>query len=957
MRWPSITSLTVAILLFGALQSRARSQVLDLPPHPRLLVYGTATNPTRLEELRSLVDDTGSPQQWSERKKVSVLAFRSLRAGSRFWYERNLEAEWGERPIHQDEQYRCLATLALTDLLMKSKGSFYPEYAGGRIYAQKANAFLHWWRDHDFHNWGQNPDLASGSDPLGYAELLAGHSLFYDWCYDYLSVAERAYHARAIYHLMTDEERMYIFPYGDWRNGWFDNNHLGVIFGAVGLAALALDQDDPVFNQTARDSIAWYRQKAATRVRQYLDASYQGGGAGIEGVLYAMYGLNLALPYALATERLRTVASGYDALPWDMRVDAPRNAYQAPTWLYCEQLPYNPCGGTPLNDTSRPPYDINASFRAWPWLMAFSSAQYPNLAVPFFHTIYPPATIEVAVEADFDVQAPDPISDPFDVREVTDPHPECSAGELNSVGILLGWPEADPYPTLDPSDLGRGKYFPGRGITFFRTGVQSLNPDGTLDWRPDSCLITFECRQHPTYPPGVTSWSGHTQQDVNHFTLFFARQPLFYDSGYAGWGRHPSFFSYAHSLHEIRIGSGPWEGFVQYGTQGVAIGSVIGSGVGPSFAGGINTECWPSARVARSVRRIVVLPRPGAPAPYFLLHDDFELTASGRVRAIMQTGNDYEGGLANVPLIDGNIARWEKENARAVLAFLSPPGMYLSTPVLAPTDTTEWPAHWMVRAEVPTNRTRHQIVSLVEPRFASDGSPELVDACITIRTSDPEGLAYQIDSGRLTDVVAFRPYDRTENWWIYPEGYPPIEAEQATVIAMRFDESTASGDPTRAGLLSGGGTLSCGGRQVAALSGGQASTLSFSEAGVSAWVDGIATPEYFVAPIPSASTADLTRRSSSEAGKAKEKDESTLRRIPNPLRVGAQIEWHGGEGPMGIEVYDPSGRLLRTIEGRDDLSIRWDGRTSSGDAIPSGVYLLRLRHGESTWTQRVVIVR
>ncbi len=102
-----------------------------------------------------------------------------------------------------------------------------------------------------------------------------------------------------------------------------------------------------------------------------------------------------------------------------MRVDAPRNAYQAPTWLYYEQLPFNPCGGTPLNDTARPPYDINGSFRAWPWLMALSSAPYPNLAVPFFHTIYPPAMIDDAVAAEFDYQAPDPVSDPFDVRQVT----------------------------------------------------------------------------------------------------------------------------------------------------------------------------------------------------------------------------------------------------------------------------------------------------------------------------------------------------------------------------------------------------------------------------------------------------------------------------------------------------------------------------------------------------------
>ncbi|MBM3319001.1 MAG: hypothetical protein FJY75_14235, partial [Candidatus Eisenbacteria bacterium] len=252
MKWPPNTALlAAALLLLGAAHSPARAQVLNLPPHPRLIVGGTPANPTRLQELRAQVDETGAPQQWSERKKALVLAFRSLRAGAWLWQGRNLETEWGELPLRQDGQYRCIATLALTDLLMKDKGSLYPEYAEDRIYARKANAFLHWWRDHDFHNWGQNPDLSAGNRILGHAELLAGHALFYDWCYDYLSVEERAYHARAIYHLMTDENRLYLHANGDWRNGWFDNNHLGVIFGAVGLAALALDQSDPIFNQTA----------------------------------------------------------------------------------------------------------------------------------------------------------------------------------------------------------------------------------------------------------------------------------------------------------------------------------------------------------------------------------------------------------------------------------------------------------------------------------------------------------------------------------------------------------------------------------------------------------------------------------------------------------------------------------------------------------------------------------
>lgn len=908
--------------------SRAEAQTLELPPHPRLIVYGTAENPTRLEALRAQVDETGDPETWTERKRVLVLAFRALRAGSWSWYRRNLEAQWGQRPVRQDEQYRCLATLALTDLLMKDKGAQYPEYTGGRIYAQKANAFLHWWREHGFYHWGQAGDELN---QLGYAELLAGYALFYDWCYDALTAPERAYHARAIYRMLTDEANLYLFSQGDWRTAsWYDNNHLGVIFGAAGLAALTLDQDDPVFDATARDSIAWYRRKAAERVRNYMNVGFPGEGAGIEGMLYALYGMNLALPYSLATQRLRTVEAGYDALPAEMRVDGPRNAFQTPTWLYYEQLPFNPSGATPLNDTAAPPYDLHPNFRAWTWLPAFSTSEDPNLGVPFFHTIYPPATIAGAVETAFDHRAPTPASDPFDVREPADPDPECVPARVSSFGILLGWPEEASYPTLDPSDLAPSAYFAGRGITYVRTGVQLLAPDGTLDWKPDSCLITFECRQRPTYPPGYDRWRGHTQHDVNHFTLFFARQPLFYDSGYAGWGNFPSFHSRGHSLHQVRIGNGSWQNFTEPFAMGEAIESVLGSGVEPTLAGGINTECW-SADVARSVRRMVVLPRPGEPAPYVLLHDDFELAADGQVRAIMQTANEYEGTQAHRPSIEGNVARWEKDDARAVLAFLSPSTMNLSASTLAPSDTTNWPVHWELLAETPNARSRHQIVSLVEPRYADDPGPELLEATITISTSDPEGLAYQIDSGRLTDVVAFRPYDRTGVWWVYPEGYDPIEVEDGTLVAVRFDSALPKRDRIRGGLLSGGGRVRCGGRVFAALSGDDAASFSFSEAGA--------------APGPG---PDLAQ------------EETGPLLMASPLRVGDRLQWRGEGAHRAIRIYDISGRLMRILRAGSAPApggLTWDGRAADGTMLPTGVYFLRIQQGATEWRRRIVVVQ
>lgn len=936
--------LAAALVSMAAVQAPARSEpVLNLPPHPRIIVYGTGAQASRLQELRDQVDEAGPPEQWSERKRALVLAFRSLRAASWIWNGVDIEAEWEERPINQDGQYRCVATLALTDLLMKDKGPLYPEYSDGRAYAAKANAFLHWWRDHGNYNWGQNPYLSFQPVGLDYAELLAGYALFYDWCYDYLSLQERIYHARAIYHLMTDAEHMYQFPMGDWRYGWYDNNHIAVVFGAVGLAGLALDQGDPIFNATARDSIAWYRRRAASRVHDYLTASFPGDGAGIEGVFYSMYGLNLSLPYVLATERLSTVGSGFDPLPADQRVDGPQNAYQAPTWLYYEQLPFNTCGGTPLNDTAAPPDDINPSFRSWPWLMAFSTSSSPNLGTPFFYTIYPPSMIDAAVRAPFDYRNPDALSDPFDMPQVTGQAPKFAPSDLNNLGILLGWPETNPYPALDPRLLPKGRYFSGRGITYFRTGVQLLKPDGSLDWKPDSCLITFECRQHPTYG-GAPHWYGHTQQDVNHFTLFLAGQPLFYDSGYSGWQRFPSFFSSAHSIHEVKIGTGQFHGFASDKTMGTALTSAIGAGYAASTAGGINTECWPQGEVVRSLRRIVVLPRPGRPAPYIFLYDDFQLSTSGKVRALMQTGNAYVGGSINAPVFNGSVARWDKGNARAVLAFLSPASMTLSRTTLTPNDPVSWPPHWVVRAEVPLAGTRHQIVSMVEPRVTGETDPELLTSYTAIQNDDPEGAAYQVDSGRFTDVVAFRPADHVQDWTIYPVGYPPIHAGAAPMVAVRFDGQGASAADIYSATMSGSGTLYCGGSLVASCEGNDAVAVLCSNDSEALWMDAMQG----TASSDGVDPAPATRM------------EPEVCRVPNPLRVGALLEWSGREQPVAIEIYDLGGRLLRRFDqgdGANGLRARWDGRTTSGGEIAAGVYLVRILEGRSIWSRKVLITR
>jgi hypothetical protein len=89
-----------------------------------------------------------------------------------------------------------------------------------------------------------------------------------------------------------------------------------------------------------------------------------------------------------------------------------------------------------------------------------------------------------------------------------------------------------------------------------------------------------------------------------------------------------------------------------------------------------------------------------------------------------------------------------------------------------------------------------------------------------------------------------------------------------------------------------------------------------------------------------------------------------LRCEPNPFRSGTRISFGGlrdsrGRATMG--VYDARGRLLRTLEdGAQDRgrgSVVWDGRASSGEKLPPGVYFLRLQDGRAAITKRVVLLR
>ncbi len=82
---------------------------------------------------------------------------------------------------------------------------------------------------------------------------------------------------------------------------------------------------------------------------------------------------------------------------------------------------------------------------------------------------------------------------------------------------------------------------------------------------------------------------------------------------------------------------------------------------------------------------------------------------------------------------------------------------------------------------------------------------------------------------------------------------------------------------------------------------------------------------------------------------------------PNPFNPNAVISWRReSAGPIGLTVYDVSGRLVRTLlrgETSQGGSIEWNGRTDTGSEAASGIYWFVLQDGESRIVRSGVLVR
>lgn len=81
---------------------------------------------------------------------------------------------------------------------------------------------------------------------------------------------------------------------------------------------------------------------------------------------------------------------------------------------------------------------------------------------------------------------------------------------------------------------------------------------------------------------------------------------------------------------------------------------------------------------------------------------------------------------------------------------------------------------------------------------------------------------------------------------------------------------------------------------------------------------------------------------------------------PNPMQGKTTIAFAGAAGHnVELDVYDVRGRLVRRLldSGSSQGQVAWDGRNSSGQDVPQGIYFVRMRDGQEYLQRKVTVIR
>lgn len=76
---------------------------------------------------------------------------------------------------------------------------------------------------------------------------------------------------------------------------------------------------------------------------------------------------------------------------------------------------------------------------------------------------------------------------------------------------------------------------------------------------------------------------------------------------------------------------------------------------------------------------------------------------------------------------------------------------------------------------------------------------------------------------------------------------------------------------------------------------------------------------------------------------------SILKAYPNPFNARVRLVLNSSVSADGkIEIYDVTGRKIKTLETSGNSTVIWDGRNSAGDGVASGVYFARIIGSENS---------
>jgi hypothetical protein len=87
-----------------------------------------------------------------------------------------------------------------------------------------------------------------------------------------------------------------------------------------------------------------------------------------------------------------------------------------------------------------------------------------------------------------------------------------------------------------------------------------------------------------------------------------------------------------------------------------------------------------------------------------------------------------------------------------------------------------------------------------------------------------------------------------------------------------------------------------------------------------------------------------------------------LQNYPNPFTSATTVEYSiAEEGNISLDVFDALGQLVITLAGGNrepaTYTVAWDGRSSNGREVPTGVYVIRLSTPQGTSAVRALKLR